>query len=75
MENNPDILNERQKIISLLTSARMERGISQQVLADAVGTQKSNICRIESGRQNISLDMLLKITNALCLDVSITFEE
>ena len=75
MEKDTDILNERQKIISALTSARMEKGISQQALADAVGTQKSNICRIESGGQNISLDMLLKITNALGLDVNMILEE
>lgn len=75
MEKGTDILNERQKIISALTSARMEKGISQQTLADAVGTQKSNICRIESGGQNISLDMLLKITNALGLDVNMILEE
>ena len=75
MEKDTDILNERQKIISALTSARMEKGISQQALADAVGTQKSNICRIESGGQNISLDMLLKITNALGLYVNMILEE
>ena len=75
MVKDTDILNERQKIISALTSARMEKGISQQALADAVGTQKSNICRIESGGQNISLDMLLKITNALGLDVNMILEE
>ena len=75
MGRDSDILNERQRIISALTSARMEKGISQQALADAVGTQKSNICRIESGGQNISLDMLLKITNALGLDVNMILEE
>lgn len=75
MGKDLDIPNERQRIISALTSARMEKGISQQALADAVGTRKSNICRIESGGQNISLDMLLKITNALGLDVNMILEE
>ena len=59
------ILDDRQKIISMLTAARIEAGISQQELAKRIGTKRSNICRIESGAQNISLDMLLKISQAL----------
>ena len=69
------ILDDRQKIISMLTAARIEKGISQQELADRIGTKRSNICRIESGAQNISLDMLLKISKALGKDVSLSLEE
>ena len=39
------ILDDRQKIISMLTAARIEKGISQQELADRIGTKRSNICR------------------------------
>ena len=60
-----DITLQRQKIISSLTAARMEKGISQEALAKKIGTQRSNICRMESGAQNISLDMLLKVSSAL----------
>ncbi len=69
------ILDDRQKIISMLTAARIEKGISQQELADRIGTKRSNICRIESGAQNISLDMLLKISGALGKDVNLSLEE
>ena len=69
------VLDDRQKIISMLTAARIEKGISQQELADRIGTKRSNICRIESGAQNISLDMLLKISRALGKDVSLSLEE
>ena len=65
------ILDDRQKIISMLTAARIEAGISQQELAERIGTKRSNICRIESGAQNISLDMLLKISGALGKDVNV----
>ena len=65
------ILDDRQKIISMLTAARIEAGISQQELAERIGTKRSNICRIESGAQNISLDMLLKISSALGKDVNV----
>lgn len=69
------ILYDRQRIISGLTAARMEKGMSQQALADLVGTKRSNISRIEAGGQNISLDTLLKISNALGKDVSVTFSD
>lgn len=69
------MMQDRQKIISMLTAARIEKGLSQQALADLIGTKRSNICRMESGTQNISLDMLLKVAHALGKDVSVTLEE
>ena len=63
------------KIISQLISARLERGLSQEQLAKLIGTQRSNICRIESGSQNLSVDMLIKICNALGKDINISLEE
>lgn len=69
------ILDNRQQIIALLTAARIEKGVSQQELADRIGTKRSNICRIESGAQNISLDMLLRISKALGKDVHVTLRD
>ena len=66
-----NVILKRQKIISMLTAARLERGISQQALADMIGTKRSNISRMESGSQNISLDMLVKVASALGKDVSL----
>ena len=66
-----DLIQKRQTIISMLTAARLERGISQQALADRIGTKRSNISRMESGAQNISLDMLVKVASALGKDVSL----
>lgn len=71
MGEDSRILDDRQKIISMLTAARIEAGISQQELAERIGTKRSNICRIESGAQNISLDMLLKVSGALGKDVNV----
>lgn len=70
-----DYINSRQKIISQLISARLEKGLSQEQLAKLIGTQRSNICRIESGTQNLTVDMLLKITSALGKDVNFSLEE
>lgn len=65
----------RQKIISQLISARLEKGMSQEQLATLIGTKRSNICRIESGTQNFSIDMLVKICDALEKDVNVILKE
>ena len=75
MTNNNSIIRKRQEIVSKLTQARLEKGLSQAQLAKLVGTQRSNICRIENGGQNLSLDLLIKITDALGKDVSVLLEE
>jgi len=73
--NDNDLIRERQEIISLLTTARLERGISQQALAEMTGTKRSNICRMESGAQNVSLDTFLKVAHALGKNIRISLEE
>lgn len=75
MANSKSVINKRQEIVSKLTQARLEKGLSQAQLAEMVGTQRSNICRIENGGQNLSLDLLIKITDALGKDVSVLLEE
>ena len=49
--------------------------MAQAQLAEMVGTQRSNICRNENGGQNLSLDFLIKITDALGKNVSVLLEE
>lgn len=75
MTDSNSIIRKRQEIVSKLTQARLEKGLSQAQLAKMVGTQRSNICRIENGGQNLSLDLLIKITDALGKDVSVLLEE
>ncbi len=70
-----DVLRKRQEIVSALTRARLEKGLSQAQLAKLVGTQRSNICRIEGGGQNLSLDLLIKISTALGKDINVLLEE
>lgn len=63
-------LRQRRKIISQLVEARLEKGISQAELARMIGTQRSNVWPLESGTQNPTLDMIVKIASALGKDVS-----
>ncbi len=52
----------------------MDHGLTQQELAERVGTSYSQISRIESGRHKTSLDTLLRIARALDLKMLIGFE-
>ncbi|MFA6536028.1 MAG: UDP-N-acetylglucosamine 1-carboxyvinyltransferase [Candidatus Paceibacterota bacterium] len=49
----------------LIQNLREERGISQEELAQKIGTTQSAIARLESGSQNISAGTLSKISAAL----------
>jgi len=50
---------------SLVRSARQHRGLTQTQLAERLGTSQSAVHRIEQGAQNVSLDMLTRISQAL----------
>ena len=53
------------RIGALIRSARQHEGLTQAQLAERLGTSQSAIHRIEQGGQNISLDMLTRISEAL----------
>ena len=55
----------RQEIAAQLRQVRKEQGMTQERLAEKVGTRKSNISRLESGRYNPSLDFLEKVAGGL----------
>ena len=50
---------------TLIRDARKQRGLTQQQLATELGTSQSAIHRIESGGQNLSLEMINRIATAL----------
>lgn len=53
------------KIGNLIQETRQSRGLTQTQLAEALGTSQSAINRIEKGGQNISLEMLARISDVL----------
>lgn len=55
----------RQKIGNLIAAIRHERGLTQKELADELGTSQSAINRIENGGQNLSMEMLARISDVL----------
>lgn len=55
----------REEVAQQLREVRKSQGMTQESLADRVGTKKSNISRLESGRYNPSLDFLVKVAGGL----------
>ncbi len=53
------------RIGTLVRDSRKHRGWTQAQLAEALGTSQSAVNRIEQGNQNLSLEMLTRIGNAL----------
>ncbi len=64
-------LKPRYEAIEQIIKARKEQNITQAELAKRVGTQKSNISRLESGNYNPSLDFLAKIAESLGKEISV----
>ena len=67
-------LQPRYEIISQIIEARKAQNMTQAELAKLVGTQKSNISRLESGNYNPSLDFLIRIANSLGKSIKIQLQ-
>ena len=67
-------LKPRYEIISQVLEARAKQNITQEELAQRVGTKKSNISRFESGSYNPSLDFIVKLARSLGKEMVITFK-
>jgi transcriptional regulator with XRE-family HTH domain len=65
MSKNTSAENPRESVVRQLKSYRKDQGMTQEQLAERVGTKKSNISRLESGRYNPSLDFLVKVAEGL----------
>ena len=61
----------RQEIAAQLRQVRKDQGMTQDRLAEQVGTRKSNISRLESGRYNPSLDFLEKVAGGLGREIEV----
>lgn len=66
-----NIITPGQEIAAQLRQVRKEQGMTQERLAEKVGTRKSNISRLESGRYNPSLDFLEKVAGGLGREIEV----
>ncbi|HBU28022.1 TPA: UDP-N-acetylglucosamine 1-carboxyvinyltransferase [Candidatus Uhrbacteria bacterium] len=56
---------QQQKIGAFIADLRKQRGLTQGELAKQIHTSQSALARMERGSQNLSVDMLTKISQAL----------
>lgn len=59
----------RIKIGNLIQETRQARGFTQTQLAEALGTSQSAVNRIEKGGQNISVEMIARISDVLASNI------
>ena len=65
------VTSPREDVVRQLKEVRKAEGMTQELLAELVGTKKSNISRLESGRYNPSLDFLVKVADGLGKQISV----
>ena len=65
-------LAPRYQLISDLIKIRIRKGLTQKELAKKIGSKQSAIARLESGRENISMDSLEKIAQAMGAKIKIS---
>ena len=61
------------KLGSMIKALREDSGITQQELADKIGSKKSTISRMENHAEDVRLSTLQKVAAACGKNVSITF--
>ena len=64
-----DIDQKRRALGCAIKLRRESQGLSQERLAMRVGSSKSHIWRIETGRVGVGLDDLVRIADALDIEV------
>ncbi|MCI8726223.1 MAG: helix-turn-helix transcriptional regulator [Hungatella sp.] len=61
----------RQNVIGQYIRCRKEKGITQAELARRAGIPRTNVTRFESGTYNPSLEMLVRMAQALEMNLEI----
>lgn len=62
----------QRRIGAAVARARKRRRLTQRALAHKMKTRQANISRMESGMQNLSLDLLVRLDKVLGLNLKIS---
>lgn len=54
---------------------RMKKGLTQAQFAEILNVHEKHICKIETGKQNVTLKTLAKIADALGVKESVLIED
>jgi len=57
-----------------LKNIRLDKGMTQEVLAEKVGIHPTYVGKLEGGKNNVSVKMLFKISRALGVKLSNIFD-
>lgn len=68
-----DEFGKQLEIAYQISELRKKRGVSQEKLAEKIGTTQSNIARMEAGRQNFSTSTLFRVAKALGKELKVEF--
>ena len=68
-------LQIREHIIDQYIALRKAKGLSQEQVANRSGIARTNIVRIESKRNTPTIEVLLKLAEALNMELEINFVE
>ena len=80
-EDDFEVLVERQKervknhILTSYIKLRKEKGITQQEIADRTGIKRTNVARIESGKNAPTIEVFVKLAAALDMELEIRLVE
>lgn len=61
----------RKKIGVMITEIRKSKGLTQEMLSEMSGLDRTNIAKIENGKYSVGVDVLGKICKALEVELKI----
>lgn len=70
-----EILRKREKVADILQRARVQRGLTQEQLAEMTDFSRSTIIRIEQAKFSPNADQLYALCDALQIGIKIDEEE
>ena len=73
MKKEWDDIQPEMDVIRAMIKARNEQNLTQKELADRIGMNQADICKLENGTRNPSLKLLQKLANGLNMDLRIQF--
>ena len=73
MTNSNNIIRKRQEIVSKLTQARLEKGLSQAQLAEMTGTSAPYISRLINKKDGIVNKVFVEMLEKLGYDIQVTY--
>lgn len=68
-----DAQETEREVAYCIAEARLEEGLTQKELAERSGLKQSNLCRLENGNSNPSIETLEKVARGLGRRLKISF--